>query len=110
MGKANDFWNYGWDLFANQPPLSQSIEELDLSGVLTDHGEFGELARLALERMKSCSNLVKLKLDDCWELPIRFSTYFTAARFPNLKELSLVNTEAKAFQNCPFDSLPISLR
>jgi len=90
---------YACNLFANHSPLSQSIEELDLSGGMDDEGH------LLLNRMASCSNIVKLKLDDCWELPIRFSAHFTAAHFPNLKELSLVNTEAKAFENCLIPTL-----
>ena len=94
------------NLFANHSPLSQSIQELDLSRVLDDSG--ADVTHLALNRMAaSCSNLVKLKLDDFFPLrrKIKFSTYFTPAHFPHLKELSLVNTKAKGFHNCHMPTL-----
>ena len=93
------------DLFANHSPLSQSIEELDLSSVLSVNDD-NRTTQLTLNRMAaSCSNLVKLKIDDCGNLPLKFSTYFTSAHFPHLKELSVVNTEVKAFHNCHMPTL-----
>ena len=84
-----------WKLFSNQSPLSRSIEELRLINVFFNDGQ------LFLDRMaESCSNMVKLKLSSCPGLSINFSTYFTSAHFPNLRELFLFHTIVKGFSGC----------